>query len=285
MSHIPELIVITALAALVNGALGYGFSSITVPLALVFIASRTLNPALVGLEVALNAYVLWTNRDAVPRVLGRVTPVAGGLLPGVLAGTTAVALVTPEWLKLWTFSLLLPLIVLQAVGFRRPLRSERAWGVLFGAALGGLYSLTTISGPPLAMALNNQGLAKRDFRAALAIIRLTEATLTAMAYAYAGVFTRESLVLASAIVPSLLIGVPAGAWLIRRVDADLFRRVCMSFDAWIVGFGLCTVLRALHLADAFAAYSIFAIVIAVDAVLLYRFVSLRRALGGHALAA
>ena len=41
----------------------------------------------------------------------------------------------------------------------------------FGAGLGFLYSVTTISGPPLAIMLNNQGLAKKDFRAALGIGR------------------------------------------------------------------------------------------------------------------
>ena len=46
------LVVITLLAATVNGALGYGFSSITVPVALLFYANRVLNPALVWLEVA-----------------------------------------------------------------------------------------------------------------------------------------------------------------------------------------------------------------------------------------
>ena len=63
---------ITLLAAIVNGALGYGFSSITVPVALLFLANRILNPALVLIEVVLNAYVLWNNRDALPNVWRRV---------------------------------------------------------------------------------------------------------------------------------------------------------------------------------------------------------------------
>ena len=49
------LIAITLVAAIINGGLGYGFSSITVPLALLFMSNRTLNPALVLIEVALNA--------------------------------------------------------------------------------------------------------------------------------------------------------------------------------------------------------------------------------------
>jgi len=62
------LILITLLAATVNGALGYGFSSITVPVALLFYTNRILNPALVWVEVVLNGYVLWVNRSSVPHV-------------------------------------------------------------------------------------------------------------------------------------------------------------------------------------------------------------------------
>ena len=51
------LAAITFGAAIVNGALGYGFSSLTVPIALLFLTNRVLNPALIPLEVALNAYV------------------------------------------------------------------------------------------------------------------------------------------------------------------------------------------------------------------------------------
>src|SRR2546430_11479918 len=65
------LVVITLLAATVNGALGYGFSSITVPVALLFYANRVLNPALVWVEVALNSYVLWVNRASIPHVWRR----------------------------------------------------------------------------------------------------------------------------------------------------------------------------------------------------------------------
>ena len=273
ITHGFELVVITLFAAIVNGALGYGFSSITVPLALLFLTNRVLNPALVLIEVGLNAYVLWVNRDALPSIRHRVLPIVIGLAPGVIVGTLIVSQVRPDWLKLGTFVLLLPLILVQAAGYRRPIRSERSFGYPFGTGLGVLYSVTTISGPPLAVLLNNQGLAKREFRAALGFIRLAESTFTAIAYAYAGLYTRQSLALTPAILPSLLIGVPVGAWLIRRINAETFRRVCMSFDAWVVGFGISTILRTLHVIEGSAAYSVMAIVVAIDAVLLYRFFS------------
>src|SRR5437870_4541060 len=124
-THVVELVAITLFAAIVNGGLGYGFSSITVPLALLFLSNRVLNPALVLIEVALNAYVLMVNRDAIPVVWRRVALIVLGLLPGVVLGTLIVSRVSPSWLKLWTYIILLPLILFQAAGYRRPLRSER----------------------------------------------------------------------------------------------------------------------------------------------------------------
>src|SRR3954470_1525201 len=148
--HVLELVAIPLFAAIVNGGLGYGFSSITVPLALLFLTNRVLNPALVLIEVALNAWVLWVNRAALPVVWRRVLPIIFGLAPGVIVGTLIVSRVNPGWLKLATYCALLPLIFFQAAGYRRPVRDEKSAGLAFGGGVGVLYSVTTISGPPLA---------------------------------------------------------------------------------------------------------------------------------------
>jgi uncharacterized membrane protein YfcA len=265
------LAAITLSAAVVNGALGYGFSSITVPIALLFLANRVLNPALVLIEVVLNAYVLWTNRDALPGVWRRVMPMIVGLVPGIAVGTAIVAEVNPGWLRFGTFIAMLPLILLQAAGYRRPIKSERSVSLVFGGGLGVLYSVTTISGPPLAIMLNNQGLAKREFRAALGVVRLAESSMTAVAYAYAGLFTATSLSLIPWIVPSIVIGVPIGAFIIQRVRVETFRRICMSFDAWVVALGLSRLLQELGLVQSNAAYLVLVGVGILDMWLLYRF--------------
>ena len=269
--HEIGLIVLTFGAAIVNGALGYGFSSITVPVALLFLTNRVLNPALVLIEVALNAYVLWVNRASVPAIRHRVMPIIIGLLPGVILGTLVVSQVNPTWLKFGTFIVLLPLILIQAAGFRRPIRHERSAGLIFGGGVGVLYAVTTISGPPLAIMLNNQGLAKQEFRAALGLVRLAESSMTAVAYLYVGLFTAESISLIPLILPSILIGVPIGTFIIHHVRPETFRRVCMSFDAWIVGFGISTLLQQLGLVPGMQAYGVLAAVGAIDTLMLYRF--------------
>jgi hypothetical protein len=270
------LLGITFFAAFVNGALGYGFSSLTVPVALLFHTSRILNPALVLIEVFINLYVLFINRGSVRTVWQRIYPILIGLLPGVALGSYVLASIDPGWLKFVTYAFLLPLILLQAAGVRRPIRAEKLLGVPFGAGLGFLYSVTTISGPPLAVLFNNQGLVKQDFRAGLALIRVAESVLTAFAYWQLGLFVADSFAIASTIVPAVLVGIPLGAFAIRRLDAETFRRICMSFDVWVVGFGLSRVLVELKLAQGAPTYGPMALAILLDAWLLYAFFKGRR---------
>jgi uncharacterized membrane protein YfcA len=267
---------ITLAGAFVNGALGYGFSSLTVPVALVFYANRVLNPALVVIEVFINLYVLYINRASIQAVWKRVFPILIGLVPGVVVGSLFLVSLNPGWIKFFTYAILLPLILAQAAGVRRPIERERLIGLPFGMGLGFLYSVTTVSGPPLAILFNNQGLVKNEFRAGLGLVRVAESSLTAVVYYHLGLYSMESLNLLSVIVPSVLVGIPLGAYAIRRLDAETFRRFCMSFDAWVVGFGLSRVLIELKLMDAPWAYTVMAAAALVDVYLLYVFFKRRR---------
>src|SRR4051812_37161923 len=272
---------IALFAAFVNGAIGYGFSSLTVPLALVFYTNRVLNPAVVAIEVLINLYVLVINRKGVPAVWRRVFPILVGLLPGIGLGALLLSAVQPGWVKLITYALILPLILVQAAGWRRPLQSTWLVGLPFGGAIGVLYSVTTISGPPLAILFNNQGLVKDEFRAGLALVRAVESSVTLVVYWHLGLFVSESLPLLPAFAVGMLVGIPLGAWAIRRMDAETFRRICMSFDAWVVGFGLSRVLIELKLVPSPGAYGLMVATILIDLWLLYLFFTRRIAARRH----
>jgi hypothetical protein len=200
------------------------------------------------IEVVINFYVLFINLSGVPAVWKRVFPIIVGLLPGIAFGASMLASLQPAWVKFGTYSVILPLILLQAAGWRRPIRSTWVIGLPFGSALGVLYSVTTISGPPLAILFNNLGL-----------------------------FIAESQNILIVLIPVVAVGIPLGAYVIRRLDAETFRRICMSFDAWIVGFGLSRVLIELRLMDSPLAYSVMAATALVDLYLLHLFFTARRA--------
>ena len=265
------LVLITFIAATVNGALGYGFSSITVPVALLFYTNRILNPALVLIELVINSYVLFINRKSIPNIWRRVAPILIGLVIGIGIGSYILFLVQPAWIKFVTYFFLLPLILLQAAGIRKPIQAEKAIAVPFGIGIGTLYSVTTISGPPLALLFNNQGYAKQDFRAALGVIRVAESSLTAIAYGLIGFYSAGSMDIIPYIVPSVIVGIPLGTYLIRLMDPETFRRICMAFDGLVVGFGLSRVLIELDLATSITTYSILSIVVLVNGYLLFRF--------------
>ena len=265
------LVLITFIAATVNGALGYGFSSITVPVALLFYTNRILNPALVLVELVINSYVLFINRRSIPNIWWRVAPILIGLVVGVAIGSYILSLVHPAWVKFVTYFFLLPLILLQAAGIRKPIKAEKAIAIPFGMGIGTLYSVTTISGPPLALLFNNQGYAKQDFRAALGVIRVAESVVTGIAYAFLGFYSAGSMEIIPYIVPSVILGIPLGTFLIRWMDPETFRRICMAFDGLVVGFGLSRVLVELKLASTFTTYGILSIVVVINAYLLYRF--------------
>src|SRR6516165_130938 len=275
----PAVIVLAGIAlsaAFVNGALGYGFSSLTVPVALVFYANRILNPAIVVIEVFINLYVLFFNRNGILAVWKRVVPMLIGLLPGIAIGASILASIQPGWIKFATYAVILPLILLQAGGWRRPIQSTWLVGLPFGSALGILYSVTTISGPPLAMLFNNQGLVRTEFRAGLALVRVAESSVTAFVYYKLGLFIADTKNMLQIIAPSVMVGIPVGAYLIRRLEPETFRRICMSFDAWIVGFGFSRVLIDLKLMQSLWAYSVMAVTILIDTYFLYTFFTVQR---------
>ena len=265
---------IASLAALVNGALGYGFSSLTVPVALVFYANRVLNPALVLIEVFVNLYVLFINRSGVPAVWKRVFPILIGLLPGIGIGAWALASLQPVWISSPPIRSSCPSSCCRprAGGGRsgRDGRSACPWHGAGRPLLGDDHS-----GPPLALLFNNQGLVKDQFRAGLALVRVAKSCLTATDYSL-GLFIAESTSLLWVLAPCAAIGIPLGAYLLRRMDAETFRRICMSFDAWVVGFGLSRVLVELNLMTSPSAYSVMAAAVLIDIALLYVFFSARR---------
>jgi uncharacterized membrane protein YfcA len=229
------------------------------------------------IEVFINLYVLLINLNGVRAVWKRVVPIVIGLLPGIAVGASVLASLQPGWIKFGTYTVILPLILLQAAGWRRPIRSTWLVGLPFGSALGILYSVTTISGPPLAILFNNQGLVRTEFRAGLALVRVAESSVTAFVYYQLGLFIAESENILLVLIPSVVVGIPLGASFIRRLDPETFRRICMSFDAWVVGFGFSRVLIDLKLMQSPWAYSVMAVTILIDIYLLYIFFTVQQA--------
>jgi hypothetical protein len=109
------------------------------------------------------------------------------------------------------------------------------------------------------------------------LVRVAESSVTAIVYYHLGLFVLESQNILLVITPCVVAGMPFGAYLIRQLDAETFRRICMSFDAWVVGFGLSQVLIELRLMESPWPYSAMVLAISIDIYLLYIFFTPQRA--------
>ena len=231
-------------AAVINGAVGYGFSSIITPIAILWYSNKVLNPALVMVEVAVNVTLLIRERRYIQFTWGRAKPVVMTLLPGVILGTIGLTYLAVNDVKVIVYATLLPLVLLQLVGFYRPFKNEARGAMAVGPGIGFLYALTTISGPPLALFLRNQGMSKDEFRCTIAQIRVAESSLTLGTYfVFSSLFgakliTLPAISLLPALIIAVVIGVPIGTLLLRSVSPEFFRRFVMAADALLVSFGL-----------------------------------------------
>lgn len=267
-------------ASMINGAIGYGFSSIVTPIALLWISNKILNPAVVTVELLVNITLLFRERSFIPLTKGRAMPVVWTLFPGVLLGTIGLTYLAVNDVKVVVYLVLLPMVVVQVLGLRRPFTNERRSGSVIGPGIGFLYALTTISGPPLAIFFRNQGLSKDEFRCTLAQVRVAESSLTLATYFVFTEFFGASLVSAPAagLIPFLLIpviiGVPAGAWILNHVSRDVFTRFVMAMDGLVVSFGLSEAIVKLKWVGSTISYVLFgllaAVVLGLSAYSLYR---------------
>jgi len=273
------LTILSLAAATVNGGLGYGYSSLSTPLAILVIINKVINPVYILVEGMMNSVMLILSGKAnIKSTFKRVLPVIAALIPAAIVGSIALSLIAPLWIRLIVYVSILPLILMQAAGFRRPIKNEKTAGIPLGAGVGLLYSITTISGPPIALFWNNQGMVKSEFKAAIAQVRIVESATTIAAYTALGLFTATTFQLFTYVAPPILIGLPLGFFIVKRIGPEVFRRVCMSFDAWIVGYGLAVVLGSLFGLIEFG-YAIWVFVIGIDLMLLYRFFGKRKGNG------
>jgi uncharacterized protein len=267
-------------AAVANGAVGYGFSSIVTPIAIFWYSNKVLNPALVLVEVGVNLALLFRERGHLRATWPRARPVITMLYPGILLGTLGLTMIAVTDVKLIVYATLLPLVALQLLGITRPLANERRGGQMVGPGIGFLYSLTTISGPPLALFLRNQGLSKGEFRCTIAQIRVAESSLTLGTYLafdqFLGTtyYAAPSLGLLPALLVAVVVGVPLGTVILRAVSPDFFRSVVMTVDGVLVSYGLSQVLLALTWVVSRSSYLLFTGLLAI--VLGLSWYSLRR---------
>ncbi|ACP36538.1 protein of unknown function DUF81 [Sulfolobus islandicus Y.G.57.14] len=235
--------VILFIASIPSGAFAYGFSATATPLLLIRYTNRQISPILNFIEIFQNAanvmlnFRNYTKKSLIITIYGIPGIAIGSLLGAYLLKIS----VNDALLKVIVYSVLIPLILLQAAGFRKEISLDK-WkkvGYLVTFPVGVLYGVSTISGPPLALIINNQGLTKEEFKFAISALRVAESITTFSGYLTLGVFSSQVLYYVAITSPAVITGMAIGvvtARIIKRKED--FRRLVMSFDSWVSGYGL-----------------------------------------------
>lgn len=233
-------IAIAFLASVCQSVTGFGFALVMAPLMTAVWAVRPGIAATVMLSLFGNLMLLREVRGHVsfPRVGGLLTGFAIGLAPGVLVFER----VDEDVLRIVVG---IAVLIATLAVYRAPEvshgRDSFGLRVLAGAVSGAIGSSTSLSGPPVVLYLVGRVREIDAFRATVLAYFVPSSLLVLASYLVVGQITKDVLVMFAFGVPGVLLGMPAGAWVRRHLDAQRFRLLVLAV---LVGASISVVVSA-----------------------------------------
>jgi uncharacterized membrane protein YfcA len=222
----------TLLGAALQSATGFGFALILSPAMLALLEPYEAVTALLLLGLALNLLVLFGDGGEPAAVRWRaVGPMLLAALPGLGAGLVLLAAMSKPALQLCVGAAVVAAAAVQARGARASAPAAREptlrAACAVGMASGALTTSTTVSGPPIVLWLQAQGVSPAELRASLA------ASFLCLSAAGAGLLAADGALAAEPAVVVPLLGVTAlghvlGARLFRGLDSSRFRAAVLT---------------------------------------------------------
>jgi uncharacterized membrane protein YfcA len=244
-------VILAAAAALVGAsvqsATGFGFALILSPAMLAMLGPHEAVTALLVLGLALNLLLLFGDGGEPGAVRWRaVGPMLLAALPGLGAGLLLLAIISKPGLQLIVGAAVVAAAIVQvrgspaqaAAGVREPtLRSACAVGLASGA----LTTSTTVSGPPIVLWLQSQGIAAAELRASLAASFLGLSVAGVALLAAGGALRLEPEVVLPLLGMTVL-GHLLGARALRGLDPSRFRSAVLAL---VVAAGLASLVAGI----------------------------------------
>ena len=213
-----------SVGATVQGTLGFGANLLAVPVvallepaALPTTTAVIVFPLAAGMTVAEHHHVDWWG----------VTWLLVGRLPGTVIGVAVVALVAPSTLSVVTGLAVLVAVAVSVARATVPVNRETTLAA--GVASGAMGTATSIGGPPLALLYqHHEG---PVLRSTLAVVFGVGTLISIAGLAVAGEVHGWQVQLALALVPGIGVGLVAGRFLARRLDARWLRPAVLAVAA------------------------------------------------------
>lgn len=209
--------VVTAVAATVQGTIGFGFAVLSVPVL------SLLDPALAPVPQLLVVFPLTLGmalRERHAIDLTGVWSILVGRFPGAAIGWMLVAVASRAALDLFIAAVVLSAV--GAAGGGRSIPRTTTTKFLAGVASGTMSYVSSIGGPPLALLYRD---AKGDsLRSTLAVIFVAGLLITISARLVAGQLSWRDAHVAAFLLPAVLLGLYLSRFLTGRVEGAPLRR-------------------------------------------------------------
>ena len=209
-------LIITAIAASVQGTVGLGFAMVSVPL--LSLVHPTLAPVPQLLVVLpLTVTMAWRERKAMD--LHGFWWLIGGRIPGAFLGVGLLAIATQRMLDIFIALTVLGAVAVIAGGVH--IKRTPATKLVAGIGSGTTGVVAAIGGPPVALVYSSED--SDTIRSTLAAV-FTIGALTSITFRYAsGNMTWDDVRVALVLFPAVVVGYAVSGFLKDRIDKSQVR--------------------------------------------------------------
>lgn len=239
MEHLLFVALCWGIGGFINGIAGFGAALIAMPLVTSMVPLRLAVPSCTILGVALCIQMVWTYRKHID--FDRLKPIYVGTVPGAFVGISMMQELPAHYLKLGmgVFLLIYALWGLFFEGKQQRV-IHKGWGVVAGFCSTAISSSIGMGGPPTIVYTSLAGWAKDTVKAGIASYFIVSGILVISLQTYAGIQTKETVLMFAAAAPSVLIGVRLGVLFSRRIGEFTYRKVLFG----MLAFMACIILKS-----------------------------------------
>jgi hypothetical protein len=217
--ELPALLIVIAVASILQGITGFGSALIAAPLALLVTDKVTTVIFLTFVSLAINAFLFKTVRESVDRSL--LALLFGASLAGLPLGIAVLRVVDTQELRVVAGTLSVFFAVF--LYFRIMTVSRSRWLVaLVGVVAGILHTSISLSGPPVVLLLMGVRREKDDMRKMLAAFFFLMSVVSVALFAVTGTLTAKGALFGLYGIPAALAGGYIGAKAARFLSARQF---------------------------------------------------------------
>lgn len=244
LTELAIVVAALAIGSLVKGITGSGLPQIAIPVMAIFLGVEHSVVVMAIPGIVSNGWLFWSNRSFLTETRDLPVLVASGLL-GAVGGTWLLKELDPRLLSGVLALIIVIYVVLRFVRptFRLSPTATRALSPPVGLGAGVLQGATGISGPLLTTYLHSYGLEPRAYVVSLVTLFQAFGIAQAVTLVGLGLFTRDRVAGGVLALVPMLLFLPLGAYLGRRISTR-------SFDVWILALLLASAGKLGHTAIA-----------------------------------